>query len=443
MKKIIALVFLAAFNIPNSFAQWTLQYMPAARGQLQSAMMGDMLFLIGGCDNNLNVVSTVDLYDCATGTWMPPTNLSSARCFTASVGGDSALYIAGGVTGWSNVVGSKVLDIYKKGTWSVLTLPDSSCFGQALHVGNKILFAGHLKRFNPATSTLVPSNLVFVYDELTKTMSVDTLSQARTFVAAATDGIIGIFAGGSSGFNQVSNVVDIYNSVTDTWTTATLSQARTNFAGIYAGGKFFFAGGAGPGLNLSFNTVDIFDGTNWSTSQLSLARAGVVACAAGDKVIFAGGGDVDAQYLQYTNSSSVVDIYNISQGTWTTNSMNATKVTHTGMGAGTKVYVAGGLSGGSALDAFEIYDVTSGIGNSSYKQELKIAPNPSAGEFLVQLPDQFAGSVFCINDLAGRTVHKGTCVNSNTPVDITHLERGIYFLTITGSNLPAIRLIKL
>ena len=64
------------------------------------------------------------------------------------------------------------------------------------------MIAGHLKRFNSSLSILVPSDLVFVYDEITQTLSVDTLSQARTFIAAATDGTIAIFAGGSHEFNK-------------------------------------------------------------------------------------------------------------------------------------------------------------------------------------------------------------------------------------------------
>ncbi len=442
MKKIITLVFIAAFTISSSYSQWNLQYMPSPKGQLQSAKMGDLLYFIGGCDASLNIVSTVDVYNSLTGTWLPSTNISSPRCFTASVGGDSALYVAGGVADWNDVVGSTVLDIYKDGVWSSLTLPDSSCFGQALHVGNKLLFAGHLKRYNFGTSTLIPSDLVFVYDETTKTMSVDTLSQARTFVAAATDGIIGIFAGGSQGFNKVSNVVDIYNSTTDSWTTDTLSQARTNFAGTCASGKFFFAGGAGPGTNLSYNTVDIYDGTNWTTAQLSDARAGIAACTTGDKVFFSGGGDVNSQSLQYTSVSSVVDIFDVSQNSWTSNNMNFTKVTHTAISAGNNIYVAGGLTGASVLDAFEIYDATSGIGESSKSGEVRVFPNPSSGEIQLQLPSELVGSEYYINDLAGRLILSGKVLNSTTRIDISYLVNGFYFLNISGSSHQSVKLIK-
>lgn len=442
MKKFITLVLIGAFTVSSIYAQWELQSMPFPKGQLQSAKMGDLLYFIGGCDNSLAIVNTVEIYNSLTGSWLLETNISSPRCFTASVGGDSALYVAGGVASWNNVVGSTVLDIYKDGVWSALTLPDSSCFGQALHVGNKILFAGHLKRYDYATSTLVPSDLVFKYDEVTKTMSVDTLSQARTFVAAATDGVIAIFAGGSPGFNQVSDVVDIYNSTTDSWSTATLSQARTNFPGIYAGGKFFFAGGAGPGTNLSYNTVDIFDGTNWTTAQLSDARAGMAACTAGDKVFFTGGGDVNSEALQYTTISSIVDVFDINLNSWSTNYMNYDKCTHTAIGAGNNVYVAGGLSSASVLDAFEIYDVSAGFTEHQSTAELSLYPNPSTGPIQLSGASDLTGSEFIISDLTGRIILSGSIADSRTHIDISQLVSGLYFLNVPGSNQSPIKLIK-
>ncbi len=442
MRKLTTFLFVVAFMINSSYSQWILHNMPVPKGQLQSAKMGDLLYFIGGCDENLNMVSTVDVYNAATVTWLPGTNISSPRCFTASVGGDSAVYVAGGLANWSDVYGSKILDIYKNGTWSSQALPDSSCFGQALHVGHKILFAGHLKRFNAVSSILVPSDLVFVYDELTQSMSVDTLSQARTFLAAATNGTIGIFAGGSPGFNQVSDVVDIYNSTTDTWSTATLSQARTNFSGIYAQGKFYFAGGAGPGANLSYNTIDIYDGTNWTTAQLSEARAGVAACTAGNMVFFAGGGDINSEELMYTTSSSMVDVYDISQNIWSTNNMNYTKVTHTAISAADKVYVAGGMEGMTVLDAFEICDVDAGIGESGNPGAVKLFPNPSSGEVHLQLPPEYTGSQFCIHDLTGRLVQEGNILSPNTSIDITRLVNGMYFLNIPGSHMPSVKLVR-
>lgn len=442
MKKIVALVFFTALFISSSYSQWIVQNMPHSRGQLQSAKMGNVLYFIGGCDNNFNPVSTVDVYNSSTNSWLTSTNISSPRCFSASVCGDSALYVAGGVSTWSNVYGSKVLDIYKNGVWTSITLPDSTCFGQALHVGNKIMIAGHLKRFNSSLSILVPSDLVFVYDEITQTLSVDTLSQARTFIAAATDGTIAIFAGGSHEFNKVSDVVDIYNSSTDTWSTATLSQARCNLAAIFAGGKFFFAGGAGQGTNLSYNTVDIFDGTTWTTAELCEARVGLTASSVGDKVFFIGGGNVNSQALLYTSQSSVVDIFDISQNSWSSNFMNYSKVTHTSISAGNKVFVAGGISGSSTLNCLEVYDTTVGVDDSIDQDKGSLFPNPSTDQIYLKIPSDLLGSEFYITNIFGLKILNAKAENNLETINISSFSKGLYFIHFTNNSELSVKFVK-
>ena len=62
--------------------------MSSYRAQLQSARMIDTIYFIGGVGNDIS--STVDAYNTVSGSWMPLSNISSPRCFTASVGGDSA-----------------------------------------------------------------------------------------------------------------------------------------------------------------------------------------------------------------------------------------------------------------------------------------------------------------------------------------------------------------
>lgn len=442
MKKIVLLVLFSACIVSSLYSQWILQNMPHSRGQLQSAKMGNLLYFIGGCDNNFNLVNTVDIYNALTNSWLTGTNISSSRCFSATVCGDSALYVAGGLTSWNNVCGTTVLDIYRNGIWTSITLPDSTCFGQALHVGNKIMIAGHLKRFNSSTATLIPSDLVFVYDEITKTMSVDTLSQARTFMAAATDGVIAIFAGGSHEFNKVTNVVDIYNSTTDTWSTDTLSQARCNLAGIFAGGKFFFAGGAGPGTDLSYTSVDIFDGTSWTTADLGEARAGLTATNIGDKVFFIGGGDVNSQALLYSNSSSVVDIYDVSENSWANNFMNYSKVTHACSSYGNKVFVAGGISGSTILNGFEVFDISVGIEDFTNQGQYSLYPNPSSNEVTIKIPESQIGSEFYITNIIGMKLFFDKAQNEFETIDISKLPNGLYFVHFVDNLQTSIKFVK-
>jgi hypothetical protein len=431
MKKIITTILIIACIISNSYSQWTQINMPGAKGQLQAAKKGDTIYFIGGCDGSFNITSTVYAFNTASATWLPGTNLSSPRCFTASVAGDSALYVAGGLTSWSTMQGCSIVDIYKKGVWSTHTLPDSISFAQAVHVGNKILIGGSLKKFNASSSTLVASNKVYVYDELTNVWAIDTLSQARTFTTAVTDGVMAIFAGGCSGFNTVSNVVDIYNSVSNTWTTATLSSGRSLIGSAYANGVFYFAGGAGAGINNSSNVVDIYDGTDWGTTQLHTARSNIAACSAGDKVFFTGGGNINALNLTFTSITSDVDIYNIAPAIWSFNNMNYAKVTHAAIGSGNKIYVAGGIAGSTVLNFVEIWDITSGIHSVVDCNNFEIFPNPTRNKIEFSVPEK---SIIEILDLQGQMIKTLKTLEAKTHIDVSELPGGVYLVKVKTEN---------
>jgi hypothetical protein len=444
MKNLLFTLFLMACLTTNSYAQWTLEYLSSPRAQLQSAKFGNEIYFIAG--NSTAMCSTVDVYNTVTEVWMPATNISVPRCFPAAVGGDSALYVAGGLVAFTTLnFGSNIVDIYKNGTWSTHILPDSIWLAQAVHVGNKILIGGGLKSFNSGTGVPVVSDLLDVYDELTNTWDTDTLSEPRTETAVATDGVIAIFAGGLKGANQVSNVVDIYNSSTNTWTTDTLSEARTLAAGIYAGGKFYFAGGAKPDVSNSSDVVDIFDGTNWTTAHLSSPRAGSRACTAGDKVFFAGGGDMDLPNLSSVSSSDLVDVYDITSALWTTSNMNYEKINHTAIGAGNKVYVAGGyeISSGTLLDAVEVWDITYGIHSLEHFNEISAYPNPAVDFLTISLTGKSSKTEIRIINLIGEVVLHSSLTKQKSVIDISSLSDGVYLIELAaGENISRQKFIK-
>ena len=121
-------------------------------------------------------------------------------------------------------------------------------------------------------------------------------------------------------FRQIANVVgtvwlmSCFPAVlpAQSWSTATLSQSRAGFnLATSAGNDVFFAGGLAA--NGASNVVDIYNisSGSWSTADLTQARYALGAASAGNFALFAGG---------YTGSSysNVVDIYNTSAGTWST-----------------------------------------------------------------------------------------------------------------------------
>ena len=91
-----------------------------------------------------------------------------------------------------------------------------------------------------------------------------------------------------------SNVVDIYNGLTGSWSAAILSQARSflSAASLPAQGLLLFAGGrASKGAS---SRIDIFNAItgSWNIDELSVAREGLAGnCLPFQNlVIFAGGG---------------------------------------------------------------------------------------------------------------------------------------------------------
>ena len=199
------------------------------------------------------------------------------------------------------------------------------------------MFAGHLKRFNSASEIMIPSDLVFVYDEITQTLSVDTLSQARTFI---------------------------------------------------------------------------------------------------------GGGDVNSQVLLYTSQSSVVDVYDISENSWTSNFMNYSKVTHTSISSGNKVYVAGGISGSTTLNYFEIYDTTVGIDELNDQDKGSLFPNPASHEIFLKIPSDYLGSEFFITNIFGVQLFKANAGFGMETIDISNLSMGLYFVYFENNRSTPLKFIK-
>ena len=436
MKKIILTLFCATCLVGSAFSQWNIENMSEKKRYLGSAVMGDCIYIVGGLDGSY-VSNKVEVYNTVTQTWMPTLFLSQPRCLAAVVASDSALYVAGGLNTWyPGYAQSNTVDIYQNGTWRTDTLPGNKYIAgaKALCVGNKVMFAGGYY-LNTPTGSPVRSDFVFIYDETSCLWSMDTLSEKRAELAAATDGTIAIFAGGGgySGTNfYFSSAVDIYNVNTNSWQTATLSQARSNLGGIYAGGKFYFAGGY-ISSNVASDVVDIFDGNQWTTANLDYPRGDIEAAVSADKVVFTGGGEMDLASGLYMVTYDLVDFYDMTQDVWSSCNMNHSKGMHTAIGVGNKIYVAGGLQklGGNlnAIGVLEIWDITSGIFETPDQFNLKIHPNPASNRiYLSGLPNTASITHAEIFTAAGARVAAASDMQHGA--DISGLAPGLYCLRV-------------
>jgi hypothetical protein len=74
--------------------------------------------------------------------------------------------------------------------------------------------------------------------------------------------------------------------------------------------------------------------------------------------------------------------------------------------------------------------------------ELKIYPNPSGGEFTVELKNGLNKTIQ-VTDITGRTVLTGTSINDKINVNINYLANGIYYVKVQSNNtVEVIKVVK-
>lgn len=237
--------------------------------------------------------------------------------------------------------------------------------------GTKILFAGGWlwpAKGSVASSSIVP--YVDIYDTATQTWSTTNLDTLRTNIAAVAAGNKVFFAGGSR-FNdspeeQLFATVDIYDVLTNSWTVASLSEPRAYIGAAAVGNRVLFAGGKKDIYSNPSNRVDIYDlsSNTWSTATLSEGRSYIAAVTVDNKAYFAGGYTEDRYY---TNSSRTIDIYNDRTNSWSAHHLLEPKGMCSGITAGNNIYWAGGLMGiEKATCSVEIMNTSTQVSQVDY-----------------------------------------------------------------------------
>ncbi|MAG34694.1 MAG: hypothetical protein CL878_00370 [Dehalococcoidia bacterium] len=227
--------------------------------------------------------------------------------------------------------------------WSTAQLSERRGFFAVTAVGDKVLVAGG-GAGGPARDY---STVVDIYDTATRSWSTAALSQPRPVAAVTTVGTKAFLA------LDCFNDVDIYDGTTGTWSTTEFSRVRCDPAATSAGTQLLFAGGCGRGSSggctPAYDTVDIYDVSQdtWSSTRLSEARAKIVAVSVGTKALFAGG------CLQGCGTySNRVDIYDSATGRWSTATLPSTRAGFSTAVVGSTVLFAG--------DVVDIYDAATG-----------------------------------------------------------------------------------
>jgi hypothetical protein len=184
----------------------------------------------------------------------------------------------------------------------------------AVAAGGKIIFAGGVIDTGWGILGFVPQTRVDIFDTATLTRTTAELSLPRWGVGAAAVGNKVFFAGGYSAYEVGSDRVDIYDVVANTWSIATLSQARAEIAVTALGDKVVFAGGRGENVpEYTSSVIDIFNMSNKSWTTGSFVSNFMPAAASGGNIMAVAG---------VNNSGySSARLYNTTSNSWSTHNL--------------------------------------------------------------------------------------------------------------------------
>ena len=430
MKTTLLSVFLV-FTTLVSNGQWSYTNLSEPKGRMGTAVHGTKAYFAGGHNEN-GIVSEVQVYDVENEGWISTTlNLSVPRMHPSGVACGNKVLFAGGANMFTGAVFTEV-DIFDTETnqWTLGQLVIPRVFLSSVSNGNIVLFAG-------GTNLSTSYDIVDIYDIDSDTWTIDILSEPRSSMGAAVIGDLAFFAGG---FNEqtaaVSNVVDIYHFSTNTWTSATLSEARGYLTATAVGNKVLFAGGT-KGDNTPSDRVDIYDASTgyWSTASLSIPRAlfpestSATVC---DKAYFTSGGHFDLYQHNWTSDFNVIDIYNLTDDTWTVDYLTQSLILQAVAGVDDHLIVAGGWNYGFVSNV-EIYIdpfcVNTDI-NSNPKGEtfLSVFPNPCNSILTMNAPHGGMIEYAVIYNQTGQKVLQGKPMNNT--LDISNLHHGMYIIEI-------------
>lgn len=271
----------------SSTGEWTVEHLSVARNSLAATTVGEIAVFAGGSPSYdlLSTLDAVDIYDNTTGTWTTA-QLSQPRNQLAATSHGTKAYISGGLlfpsSGATGPVYSDVVDIYDTVSkqWSVMTMPKPRAGHSSVTVGDRIIFAGG-SRDGSAT--------VDIYNVNDGTWSMGQLSAERHGMAATVVGNKAIFVGGSQS-SQYRDEVDIYDATTDTWTSDELPHPTGLMAATTVGNYALFGGGV---YTQYYDDIYVYDAISdaWldAVPGLSAARFDLAATSVGDLALFGGG----------------------------------------------------------------------------------------------------------------------------------------------------------
>lgn len=401
----------------DAMGQWSYTDLSAFRYYMNATRHGDSLFFVGGGSKGKTAQKTIFVYNTRSQKWEDTMTMKHARYFPFLVSGDSALYIAGGLTiDYHPVHGFRDVEMYNyhSKTWSVHTVKDSMLWVAATKAGSKVMFGAPTLAFS-TNSISTCSDVVYMYDEREKTWTTEHLSEVRCAESAVSNDTIALIIGGirdSLGANH-SNRIDIYNSLTDEWTVDSLSAPRITVGGVYVNGKFYLAGGWGND-NSTTDVIDVYDGKSWSVMHLPKPMRLYYPQVIGDEIYFAAYVDANGK------PGSSIPVYNTRTGSWSEIHSMYARSECASITDGKRLYLAGGAYAKRSTSLVEIYEPEkSSVFELGHNAVGRVYPNPTNGTFRVSFTQAMNVDII-IHDPLGRATQSMEVVDSRyVDLDLT------------------------
>ena len=446
MKKMTLLLTLFLCGLANAYGQWTTIDLSNYRWQISSTPIGSKVYFAGG-DSYVGILSLVQSYDVETGLW-ESTNMSVKRRFANSASSGSKLFVAGGLHDANQA--TDVVDIYDTLTkqWTVAQLSQSRFAISMVSKDGVVLFAGG---GDFSLAPIKAYDVVDIYHTQSNSWTTAKLSLARAGMGSTVAGNKAFFAGGEVNSGAVTDRVDIYDFSTDSWSTATLSAPRFFIGVATVGNKILFAGGVDSD-GIPTKRVDIYDldSQSWSIDSLSVAR-GIsdenVASVCG-KAYFIGGVNLAPLVGQFSEDFHEIDIYDGESGTWSVDQLPYDLCLHSVSSIGNQILVAGGAtivgSNYQLRNKVSIFtDANCMVGTHTPIAQadfFQVYPNPTSGDVTVVL-EGVSQADFRLFDAMGRILRQGQWSDESNTLNTAQLEPGVYRLLLITKGVYANQLI--
>lgn len=305
-------------------------------------------------------------------------------------------------TDGSNIFAGSSLGIFRSsdngGSWSSFNTGLSNVFVNSIIITNGNIFCGTNGGVFLSTNNgtnWINKNSGFPPNAVVKCFTTD-----GTYIYAGTNGY-GVYYTNNNGNNWVAinnGLPTVPNSIINT---------------LHIQGSNLYAGTDGNGIFISSN-----NGTNWVASNNGLTSNYIYAIESSGLKLFAG---INAGIFSSTdNGISWTDIGSGLTGTFVTQiAMNPTNI-----------FAALTNNGIWTRNLSEVVSVNE-IQNA--KRKIMIYPNPNNGKFEINIDGLEFGFISVYNSL-GKLVSNLKSSGPICSIDISHMPKGIYFLTIMSNN---------